>query len=644
MISFKRVENAKGKEEFREVGTNRYIGPTEFGSGANFSEVKTNNPPGNLTGTLPSTKSVASEFASFRNVLDNVTQKAYENRPSIAQVLSSFNSKIGASGEISNPAIVGNLIEGETERRTQPLENIYRNTMRTITAMEQTKQQQQQFVNEFFSNMASAGLLSEISGDEYNSITQTGQIPMEVLQKISLKVQSMKNQPSITEQLNAANAGFEIEGGNIIKGTRAQRNNNPLNIKYGGATKKWVEQGIATIEQKPAQDGGNFLVFKNVEDGLKAAQDLMFTSGVYKGLNVEQALRKWSGNGYGSNVTSVPNKPIEQLTEEERQQLFKDMAKAEGFYSGGTMDKVDEGSLVTQLGRMVYGSRISDNEREYLTTIIQEYLKSNPNANVADVRQALLPKLLGFDIKEPTEAERFKWTGSDKEGWKLEDTGKGKKEFAEKLIQSIIAGTDEGLARFDMAGLARLINAGNYEGAITMVEDKVLKYAKTVDSEGFFGEAAASTTLKLADNLRTYLNKLTKSPVGVVKGTMQDWMGRFKSGEAAAVKAKITAMVADWRKNYAGVTLTPAELEFLNSIAPNLYDRPDNFMKKLEALEEQVITKYNATRGMAGLPELDKGSVLSKKQRVQVYFGKQTATSGGNSGTTSSGLNYTITK
>jgi len=492
--------------------------------------------------------------------------------------------------------------------------------------------------------MASAGLLSEISGDEYNSITQTGQIPMEVLQKISLKVQSMKNQPSITEQLNAANAGFEIEGGNIIKGTRAQRNNNPLNIKYGGATKKWVEQGIATIEQKPAQDGGNFLVFKNVEDGLKAAQDLMFTSGVYKGLNVEQALRKWSGNGYGSNVTSVPNKPIEQLTEEERQQLFKDMAKAEGFYSGGTMDKVDEGSLVTQLGRMVYGSRISDNEREYLTTIIQEYLKSNPNANVADVRQALLPKLLGFDIKEPTEAERFKWTGSDKEGWKLEDTGKGKKEFAEKLIQSIIAGTDEGLARFDMAGLARLINAGNYEGAITMVEDKVLKYAKTVDSEGFFGEAAASTTLKLADNLRTYLNKLTKSPVGVVKGTMQDWMGRFKSGEAAAVKAKITAMVADWRKNYAGVTLTPAELEFLNSIAPNLYDRPDNFMKKLEALEEQVITKYNATRGMAGLPELDKGSVLSKKQRVQVYFGKQTATSGGNSGTTSSGLNYTITK
>jgi hypothetical protein len=82
---------------------------------------------------------------------------------------------------------------------------------------------------------------------------------------------------------------------------RNMRNNNPLNIKLGPANKHCVSDGLATIEATPAQDGGNFLVFKDAGTGLRAAEELI-KSPVYSGLSIDAALKKWSGNGYGSEI------------------------------------------------------------------------------------------------------------------------------------------------------------------------------------------------------------------------------------------------------------------------------------------------------------------------------------------------------
>ena len=46
---------------------------------------------------------------------------------------------------------------------------------------------------------------------------------------------------------------------------QGERNNNPLNIKRSGNTSKYP--GVVGYEQKPAADGGNFLVFDSPESG-----------------------------------------------------------------------------------------------------------------------------------------------------------------------------------------------------------------------------------------------------------------------------------------------------------------------------------------------------------------------------------------
>ena len=55
-----------------------------------------------------------------------------------------------------------------------------------------------------------------------------------------------------------------LQGKKTKGATRAVRNNNPFNIKYGRFAAKYG----AKKEELPAQDGGNFAVFPDVNTGL----------------------------------------------------------------------------------------------------------------------------------------------------------------------------------------------------------------------------------------------------------------------------------------------------------------------------------------------------------------------------------------
>lgn len=120
-------------------------------------------------------------------------------------------------------------------------------------------------------------------------------------------------------------------GGNL-----PQRNNNPLNITYGAATKKWVDGGAATVET--TADGRKFLKFKDAETGFKAATDLLFDSNVYQNLTIDEALKKWSGGAYGAEIApfiqgkGITIGDIKDLPKV-AQQLVQAMAKREGFYA-----------------------------------------------------------------------------------------------------------------------------------------------------------------------------------------------------------------------------------------------------------------------------------------------------------------------
>lgn len=127
-------------------------------------------------------------------------------------------------------------------------------------------------------------------------------------------------------------SGFSSVGGDTNQASnRPQRNNNPFNIKSSEYTKNY--SGVVGTDPMPATDGGKFLVFNSPQDGLKAGERLLKTEG-YKGLTVDQAMRRWSNNGYGGEIASqLQGKKVDQLTAQEMQILLKAMANREGYYA-----------------------------------------------------------------------------------------------------------------------------------------------------------------------------------------------------------------------------------------------------------------------------------------------------------------------
>lgn len=124
----------------------------------------------------------------------------------------------------------------------------------------------------------------------------------------------------------------QVEGDtNQASANRPQRNNNPLNIKYSTATSTY--QGVSGVDPVPAQDGGQFIVFNTPQDGFNAATRLLKTSG-YMNLTVDQAMKRWSNNGYGGEVApSLAARKINSLTKEELNSLVQSMAQREGYYA-----------------------------------------------------------------------------------------------------------------------------------------------------------------------------------------------------------------------------------------------------------------------------------------------------------------------
>jgi len=115
-------------------------------------------------------------------------------------------------------------------------------------------------------------------------------------------------------------------------GTVAERHNNPANIKYTstfvGALQK---EGISVNKGQEATDGGNFILFNNPEDG-KFAHGILLRGSGYRNLTVDKAMRRWSNNGYGAEVSSIdPDETIGSLSDSELSTLMDDMRTREGW-------------------------------------------------------------------------------------------------------------------------------------------------------------------------------------------------------------------------------------------------------------------------------------------------------------------------
>lgn len=115
----------------------------------------------------------------------------------------------------------------------------------------------------------------------------------------------------------------------IGNGSVADQHNNPLNVKVGPATQHWIDDGVATVGDA-AQDGGHFLRFSSPLAGMTAGQELLRGPN-YKDLPLEDAMRKWSGKGYGADVAPGLDKAkkVGDLGDEEQKYLVQSMAARE---------------------------------------------------------------------------------------------------------------------------------------------------------------------------------------------------------------------------------------------------------------------------------------------------------------------------
>lgn len=124
----------------------------------------------------------------------------------------------------------------------------------------------------------------------------------------------------------------DIMNGNTKGNTPVADNNNPLNIKMSNTTLKILE-GLNPSTGSAATDGGNFLSFTNPTDGIKAAR-MVLQSSLYSNDTVDQALKAWSGGGYGSEIlngTGInPHAYIKELDGPQMDTLINQMRVAEG--------------------------------------------------------------------------------------------------------------------------------------------------------------------------------------------------------------------------------------------------------------------------------------------------------------------------
>lgn len=281
-------------------------------------------------------------------------------------------------------------------------------------------------------------------------------------------------------------------------------------------------------------------------------------------------------NRIASKRSELDNAVIEKAGAMKKAGMGEDTSSGDfGYFS---KESVAMSAIPTQL-------RNSDAEREYYQNGIKQGLEAGMDPyDIADV-------LMGFNVNK-------------------------KDEFTSSVRQLI--GQSE-LAPAKIADVARNINSGNMGNALSIVENSIMARAKK-ETDSFVSESMTKTAIQRSSELQNKINGLDKSPIGVTKGTMENWLGKLRGKDASKIKADIVRQVAQMRKEFSGSAVTPSEEKFLAPIIPDLGDKPDVFMYKLQALGSEPLRQLNNIRQQYGMILLDDQSLNDKNIRVQDYY------------------------
>lgn len=414
------------------------------------------------------------------------------------------------------------------------------------------------------------------------------------------------------------------------------KNNNPAGLTFTATSEslknKFKSFGIDIAEgtDRPANEGGSYISFNTLNDGLDAMKISFYETGFS---DIKSRLMAWKGAGteaekeaYANDIIEATfgdtqNRNFNEMSYKDREKLLTQHLKREdsALYSvlndemgaireDGTLDysllktkATSNKSVDNRIADIagitveVFGSRASDWEREAVESVIN----SMPWAS----RDQIIGAIRGYKFNNDEDAN-----------------------FGASLLNT--ARTSLSLSDIDLPGVASLIRWGNRDVAINKIELSVDGKIKSIEGENYVSETNTRQVFNKVNELNQLVSDIEKATwdsIGAFEWTIEGWLGRFKSGDAAAIASKATLLIAKMRKDLIGANITAAESSTLEPIVPELKDSTTNFLIKTESLKTDTLTNLNSQRARYWLPEIDEEGLLDLKERLKIYEGEREA-------------------
>lgn len=603
--------------------------------------------------------SSVSSFANLRTMLAKSTRLAAAQGPSAEDYLNMYASK----GVNLDPSAMASALQEGRISRAGMVQDVYKGALDLINEQEK---RQTEYVNTVMSGLPKS-FLAQMSGKEYDEI-KSGNVSPELKQRIqeaeALDKQSGKV-PSLTEQIAAQQAGWtQDESGEWNPPSQAP--SLQPNIQFTEFN-DWIKK-TGTVTQDYTTPVSYFTDGRKTHNAIDIAGAL--NSPVYSpisGIVVESSSNSGWGNSIviqdaeGNNwrLAHFNTKNVQNGQNVVAGQQLGQLGNT-GFVLKGDGTAPTEEELKAGKGTHLH-IEVKDKSGQFInpTQITQPKQTATTSEDAYWQALSIIPtQMKNSDAEKELIKKRVTqlWNQGITDPYQIADTFMGYRitnpdEFSTS-IRNQFGKTD--LDSTQIANVAKLINSGKKTEALTIVENALMNAAKKGDPDSYIGEATVRTAISRANSLQTTIDKLgDKSPIGVVSGTMETWLGKLKGKEAQKIATQVKNMTAEIRNGLSGTAVTPSEERFLEDLFPQLGNSPDNFITKLNNLKTQPLLELNSLRLMMNIPELDEETLKDKKKRVGLYESgveqtgqeesqKPTLPTGMKGGQTSSGLKYTI--
>lgn len=168
--------------------------------------------------------------------------------------------------------------------------------------------------------------------------------------------------------------------------------------------------------------------------------------------------------------------------------------------------------------------------------------------------------------------------------------------------------------------LAGLINRGDTDGAMALVENKKLEKVNSF----FANTDKARGTVKQADAVLSILNdpKFPKDALGAFDGRVFRLARQVTPQQQVKIQqleSALDLLNAPIRIEIVGTAGTASEMEKITGFQAEILDQPEIVKSKVQDLRDSVLRFHNEARSQRNLPQVSRDQLVDNKKRLELY-------------------------